>query len=101
MCFCAAGLTSRSLLHSALQPAEVLARVVESVGMIDAQAVHLAFVQQALDESMSFSENLSILLPESSKVVHVEKAAVVDVIGSDTPVGEPERLRLDKLVELL
>src|SRR5882724_2597706 len=45
-------------------------------------------------------ENFLVFHADAGEIVGVEKAAVVDVVGSDPPVGQAESLRLDELMQL-
>ena len=67
--------------------------------MIDAKAGDLALAHEAQDELVRDVEDLRHLHPHRGEVVHVEEAAVVDLVARDAPVGEPVRLGGQEPVE--
>ena len=82
-----------------LEPPEVFDGRVEPVGVVDAQAGDLALAHEAQDELMRGVEDLRHLHPQRGEVVHVEEAAVVDLVARHAPVGEPVRLGGQEPVE--
>ena len=86
---------------AALQPVEVAGRIVEPVGVIDAQAVDLARRDELEHEAVGRIEDRLVLHAEGGEVVDVEEAPVVDLVGGDAPEREPVRLRFQQLVQML
>ena len=84
-----------------LQAGEVLGRVAQAVGMVDAQAVDLAGGGQVERRSRASPRTPARLLhAQAGEVVDVEEAAVVDLVGGDAPEGEPVGLLLVQRVQL-
>ena len=67
--------------------------------MIDPQAVDLAGANQLKQQPVGVLKHPQVLDPQAGEVVHIEKAPIVDVIGCDTPGGQPVRLHFEQLVE--
>ena len=68
--------------------------------MVEPYSVEHAFLQQAEDEAMGMVEHFRDLDADSGKLVDVEEAAVVDVVGRDTEMRRPPVLLFDQRVEL-
>ena len=92
---------SGALRIGVLQAREVLRRVEQPVGVVDAQPVHLARRAQLQGQGVRGLEHLLVLRAQRGKLVDVEKAAVVDLVGGDAPVREPVSLRLEQIVQPL
>ena len=84
-----------------LQPRKVPRRIVEPVGMVDAQAVDLAACRQVENQAVGRVEHRLVLGAEGREVVDVEETPVVDLVGGDAPERETVRLRLEQLVQRL
>src|SRR5690606_34464009 len=82
-----------------LQGPKVPARVEQTVGMVDADALQLPVLDQLQDQPVRRLENLGIFHAQRRQFVDVEKAAIVDLVGCNTPVREAIRLRLEQLVQ--
>ncbi len=78
-----------------LQMAEVGARGEQAVDVVDAQTGDVPFADEAEDELMRGIEDLPVLDADTSEMVDVEETAVVDLLGRDTPVGEPVPLGVE------
>src|SRR5580700_3028179 len=85
---------------AALQTFEILSGVVKTIGMVDAQAIHLPGRYQTQDETVGCLKHRFVLHANTRQIVGIEKTAVVDVISADPPVGKAESLALDELMEL-
>ena len=82
-----------------LQAAEIAGRVVQPVGVVDAQAVHAPLREQLEDQAMGGLEHRLVLHAQRGELVDIEEAAVVDLVGRDAPVRQAIRLRLEQLVQ--
>ena len=78
-----------------------MSRIIQSIGMVNAQTVHLAFSNQFKNQTVSSLKNAFILDANAGEIVGVEEPPVVDVIGGDPPVGQAIGLRFDKFVKLV
>src|SRR5215469_14377560 len=67
--------------------------------MVDAKSVNLSLCDKIQDEFMGLVERRFVLLAQCSKIVDVEKAAVVDVIGRSSPLREAIGLSFDEFVQ--
>ena len=70
------------------QVVEVLAGVPQAVGMIDAQAVHEALVEPALDLRVRLGEPLRVLNPQRHKGVHGEEPPIVQAAVRLAPADQ-------------
>ena len=82
-----------------LQPLEVGGGVLQSVRMINPQAVDATAGEQLQDEAVGVLEHDRILDANGREVVDVEEAPVIDLGRRDPPVGEPVRLCIDQAIE--
>ncbi len=85
--------------EAALQPFEVLPRVVQPVGVVDAQAVDLALAEQAEDQVVRGVEDFLPLHAQRRQLVDVEKAAVVDLVGGHAPERQAVGLGVEQPVQ--
>ncbi len=81
------------------QPEAIGLGVEQAVDMVDAQPVEHAATEETEHESMRAVEDLGDLHADAGKVVDVEEAAVVDVVGGDAEVRRPPELAADQRVE--
>src|SRR5665213_2433476 len=84
-----------------LQAAEILLRIVEAVGVIDAQAIELAAAHELKSEPVRVLEYGLVLHAQGGEVVDVEEAPIVDLIRGHAPGGEAIGLRLEELVQVI
>ena len=70
------------------EPLEVLPRIGEAVGMVDAHAVDPAAPREPRSERMRGREHVRVLGPQAGEVGDLEEAPVVDLVGGDAPVRE-------------
>ena len=84
-----------------LEPPEVLLRIVEPVGVVDAQPVDLAGRRELKHEAVRRLENVLVLHAQRGEIVDVEEAPVVDFVGCHTPRREPISLPLEERVKAL
>ena len=82
-----------------LKPAQVSGGVVKSVGMVNTQAVHLTVRDQAKYQSVRGLEDIFALHGERGQVVDVKESAVVDLVGSHSPVREAVALILEQVIQ--
>ena len=82
-----------------LQPDQVLARVEHAVAVVDAQPGHLLLRQQLADQAVRLGKDLRRLHAQADQVVHVEEAAVVDLLRRSAPVGQPVWLHVQELMQ--
>ena len=75
-----------------LQPLEVLLRVRQAVGMVDAQRVQVAVLQPLQHPRMRGFEDFGTFHAQRRQRVDVEEAPVVDVVARHVPVGQPPGL---------
>ena len=85
--------------HTAVETFEILRGLVQTVRMVNPQAIHFALGHQLSNQSMSCLKYLLIFHPNTGKIVGVEEPPIVDVIGSDPPIGQAEALRFDEFVQ--
>ncbi len=85
--------------HALLQAAEIPGRVVEAVGVIDAQSVDLALGDQLQEQAVRGLEDRLVLDAQRRQIVDIEEAAVVDILGRDAPGGEVIGLQVEQLVQ--
>src|SRR5258708_31964413 len=69
--------------------------------MVNAQAVYLAFCNQFKNQTVGSLEDVLIFHADSREVVGIEKAAVIDVLRSDPPVGQAIGLRFYEFVKFI
>ena len=81
------------------QPLEVLLRVPQAIGVVDAQALHALRFDPAQHEPVSVPEHPLALGPQPGQGVHVEEAPVADVAAGCSPEGEAVVLALEELVQ--
>src|SRR5215467_4632105 len=74
-------------------------RLAHAVDVIEAQPLQPAFGDQAKNQWMDRPEYVGVFNPKSSKLIDVEKPAVVDLASRDPPVGQPIMLPLDEVME--
>ena len=84
-----------------LEPAEVGRGVVESVGVVDAQAVDLALGHQPKHQGVRGLEDIFALHRQRGQVVDVEEPAVVDLVRANPPVRKAIALVLEQVVHEL
>ena len=82
-----------------LQPPEIAQGVRQAVGMVDAEAGHAPLADPPEDQRVGRVEDVRVLRPQARQLGHVEEAPVVDLLGRDSPVGEPVDLLLQEPVE--
>ena len=80
-----AGAGHREML---LETPEVLVRVVEAVGVVDAQPVELPLRQQPEDQAVGGLEDVLTLHAEGGQVVDVEEPSIIDLVGGHPPEGQ-------------
>ena len=85
--------------EAVLQPREILGRVVQAVGVVDAQAVDLAGGGQVEREALRRLEHARVFHAQAGELVDVEEAPVVDLVGGHPPEREPVGLRLVQRVQ--
>jgi hypothetical protein len=78
------------------QPLEVAARVEQSVGVVDPEAVHPASGTPVENQRVGLGEDLGILHVQRHEVVHVEEPAVVDLARRPPPMHQPVDLRIEQ-----
>ncbi len=78
-----------------LQSFEVTCRIVQPVRVVDAQSVDLARSYELEYELVGRLKHRLVLNSQSRESVHVEEAAIVDVVGRHSPVGKLISLRLE------
>src|SRR5262245_26765809 len=79
----------------ASQPAQIAARIVEAVRMVDAKTLDLSFGDQLEQAAMGRVEHCIVLGAQAGEIIDVEEPPVVDLIGCHAPVREPVRLALE------
>ena len=84
-----------------LEPAEVRGGVVESVGVVDAQAVNLSLGDQAKHQGVRGLEDVFTLHRQRGQVVDVKEAAVVDLVRAHPPVRKAIALVLEQVIHEL
>src|SRR5262245_51305110 len=77
--------TAQSFATAALQVAQVLFGIVESVNMIDGEAVDVALFYQAENQFVNRGEDLRLLDADGGQFVDVEEAAVIDLVRRHAP----------------
>lgn len=82
-----------------LQPREVARRIIQAVGMVDAQPVDLAFVEQLEHEPVEELEDRWLFGPHGREIIEVEKAPVVDLVGGGAPVREAVDLQVEQALQ--
>src|SRR5215469_14075817 len=68
--------------------------------MVDAQSIEHPVAQQLEGEAVSVVEQLRQFHTQTGKLIDVEKAPVVDVIGGDAEMRGPPVLVLDQGIQL-
>ena len=83
-----------------MQPDQILPRVVHAVAVVDAQAGDLFLSEQLPDQAMRLCAKTSgFSMRRPTKIVHVEEAAIVDLLRRSAPVGEPVGLHIQQRVQ--
>ena len=77
------------------QPAQVAARVGQTVGVVDAERVDVPGVEQIQQQRVGGVEDRGVLDADRHQGVDVEEAAEVQLLVGDLPVREPVELLLD------
>ena len=72
----------------ACRSSKVAERVEQTVGVVDANSRHQRFLYQFERDAMNDGEHFRALHPDCGQVVDVEKAAIVDFVGSDAPKAQ-------------
>ena len=89
----------QQIAHVRLQARDVVDRIEQPVGMIDAEAGDLAFADQPQNQAVRGLEDLRIFHAHAGQLVHVEEAAVVDLVRRRPPVGQPIGLLVEQRVQ--
>ena len=89
----------QQIAHVRLQARDVVDRIDQAVGMIDAQAGHLAFADQPQNQAVRGLEHRRIFHAHAGQLVHVEEAPVVDFVRRRPPVGQPVVLLVEQRVQ--
>ena len=79
---------AKGLAAGVLEVVEVAFGVVEAVGVIDAEAVNVAFADEFEEFAVDGVEDGGIFDADGGEFVDVEEAAVVDLVGGDAPEAE-------------
>jgi len=87
--------------EAVLQALEILGRVVQAVGVVDAQAVDHATCGQVERHALCGLEYRRVFNAHCRELVDVEEAPVVDLVGGDAPESEAIRLRVKQLVQCI
>jgi hypothetical protein len=66
--------------------------------MVDAQSCNMSRIDQLKEQPVCRIENLRQLDTNGGQRIHIEKAAVVDLLAGDPPGTEPISLGLDQVV---
>ncbi len=82
-----------------LQPAEIFGRIVQAVGVVDPQPLHVSLVHQLQDQAVRLVEDVDVLHADRGQLVDVEEPPIIDLVAGDPPIGQPIRLLGQKLVE--
>src|SRR6266478_2040331 len=69
--------------------------------MVDPQALHVPALDQAEHEPMRLLEQLGQFHAQAGELVDIEKPPIIDLLGSDPPIGDPMRLHFEQLVQPL
>ena len=69
--------------------------------MIDPESGHCACADQFKNQAVNRVEHFWQLHPDRGQIVYVKKAAVIDLLCSDTPKGQTIRLGVQQFVELI
>src|SRR5580658_3369621 len=69
--------------------------------MIEPQSIRLAVCHQSKNKTMSGLKHGLTFHANTSQIIRIEKAPVIDVVRRDPPVGEAKCLRFDKFMEFL
>jgi len=89
----------RHIQRFGLQALEVRLRIVQTVDVVDPQAVDHAALDQLEDEPVRAVEHCGLVHPQRCKVVDVEEAPVVDFIDRHAPVRQSIRLCIQQGIE--
>ena len=81
------------------QPTQIAARVVETVRMVDTEALNLALRNELQQAAVRCFEHCIVLRAKTREVVDVEKSAIVDLVRRHAPIREPVRLALEEPVQ--
>ncbi len=82
-----------------LERGEILARVIQTVRVVDAHAGDLFLCEQLPEELVGGLEDLRQFHADGGQRVDVEKAAVVDLLRRHAPIAQAVGLRVDERVE--
>ena len=83
----------------ALEAFEILLRIVQPVGMVDAQSVQLAVGEHAEDQLVRRREDVFSLHAQRGEIVDVEETPIVDLVGGDAPERQPKGLVVEQAVK--
>ena len=83
----------------AAQALKILHGIAQAVDVVEPQSLQLAFGDQPPDQAMRRLERAGILDAQPRQRIDVEKAAVVDVAGSQPPVTELVVLAFEQMMQ--
>ena len=81
------------------QPHEVLRGILQPVDVIEPQALDLVLGDETLHQHMDAIESAAVFDAQPSQRVDVEEAAIVDLAGRETPIGEAVMLSLEQVMK--
>ena len=84
--------------HLLAQTTQILRRIVETVDMVDPQAVDLFLGHQFQNQLMREVEDLGVLDPQRDQVVDGEKPPIIQFLVTNLPVGQPEELLVEQAI---
>ncbi len=82
-----------------LQAAEVFRRIVQAVGVVDAQPLDLPLVHQPQNQPMRLLEDVGVLHADGRQLVDVEESAIIDLVRRHAPIGQTVGLFREQLIE--
>ena len=82
-----------------VQPLQILARIGQPIGMVDAQAIDAAALGEPADQAVRRLEHRAVLDADAGEVGDLEEAPVVDLVRRHAPVGEPVVLALEQAMQ--
>ena len=82
-----------------MQVAEIAAGVRQPVGVVDAEGIDQALLEQLDEQRVGLAENSLVLHADRRECVHVEEAPVVDLFVRHPPVSKPVVLGVEQLRE--
>src|ERR1700730_707484 len=93
------GVLSLCIPDQAAQALKILRGIAQTIDVIEPQALHLAFRDEFLHQTMDGVERAGILHAQPGECIDIEKPPIVDVAGGQPPMAELVVLALKQMMK--